>query len=58
MKQFNCGAVVPGCKARFVFDSEDKILRAVAEHARKDHGLTAVPPELVAKVRAEIRPAA
>jgi predicted small metal-binding protein len=58
VKQFNCGDVVPGCNARFVFDSEEKILQAVAEHARKDHGLVHIPGELVAQVRERIRPAA
>lgn len=58
MKQFNCGDVVPGCNARFVFDSEDKILQAVADHARKDHGMIDIPGELVAQVRERIRPAA
>ncbi len=58
MKQFNCGDVVPGCNARFVFDSEAKILESVARHAREDHGLTDIPPQLTEQVRAKIRPAA
>ena len=57
MKEFSCGDVVPGCTARFR-GSEDEILQAVALHARADHGLNVVPPELVERVRAHMRPAA
>lgn len=56
MKTFACGDVVPGCDARFVCDTEDEILAAVARHAAEDHGLTSVPPELVEAVRAAVRP--
>lgn len=58
MKQFSCGDVVPGCTALFRFDSEEKILEAVARHAREDHKLKEIPAELVAQVRERIRPAA
>lgn len=54
MKQFSCGAVVPGCTASFSAESEQEILSQVAEHARADHGMDDVPPEVVEKVRAEI----
>ncbi len=54
MKEFSCGAVVPGCVATFEADSEDEILRQVAEHAERDHGMASVPPEVVDRVRANI----
>jgi predicted small metal-binding protein len=54
MKQFGCGAVVPGCQAVFVGKDEDEILRQVAEHAQADHGITEVQPELVSAVRENI----
>ena len=54
MKEFHCGAVVPGCTAAFHGETEDEILGQVADHAAKDHGLTEVPPELVARVRENI----
>ena len=56
MKSFACGDVVPGCDARFVCDTEDEILVAVAKHAAEEHGLTTVPPELVQAVREAIQP--
>lgn len=58
MKHFACGDVVPGCDARFAYPSEGELLGAVAVHARDDHGLTEVPDELVAQVRAHITEAA
>lgn len=54
MKQFACGAVVPGCVATFKAPDEDGILSQVAAHAHADHGLTEIPAELVAQVRAHI----
>ena len=60
MKQFRCDVVVPGCEARFQGDSEDDILEQVATHARKQHGLDEIPPEIEDQIRAGIseRPAA
>lgn len=55
MKQFRCGDVVPGCTSAFT-GTEDEILAGVAQHAREDHGLAEVSPELVAAVRGAIRP--
>ena len=54
MKEFSCGAVVSGCTATFSAETEDEILARVAEHARVDHGMDTVPPEVVAQVRAHI----
>jgi predicted small metal-binding protein len=58
MKEFSCGAVVPGCTAVFRANDEDGILTRVARHAREDHELTEIPAELVAQVRSQIRIAA
>jgi len=55
MKSFSCGAVVPGCTARFTGESEEEILGKVAEHARQDHGMTDIPAELVEQVRSKIQ---
>lgn len=57
MKQFSCGDVVPGCKAVFRGASNDEILGQVAEHAKRDHGMTDIPAGLVAQVIGLIKPA-
>ena len=54
MKQFACGDVVPGCSATFSADTDDEILSAVTEHARRDHGITEMPDSVVASVRENI----
>ena len=55
MKQFSCGAVVPGCTATFSAESEEEILGQVAQHAKADHGMESVPDEVVDQVRANIQ---
>ena len=55
MKEFSCGQVVPGCSATFEGESEESILQQVAIHARDDHGMEEVSPEVVDQVRAGIR---
>lgn len=54
MKQFSCGAVVPGCTATFSGQTEEEILGQVAQHAKEDHGMTEVPDEVVQQVRQNI----
>lgn len=50
-----CHDVVPGCGFTASADSEDELVRQVAAHAAKDHGVTEVTPELAAQVKAAIR---
>ncbi len=54
MKQFSCGAVVPGCTATFTGQTDDEILGQVATHAKEDHGMEDVPAEVVDAVKANI----
>lgn len=54
MKRFACGDVVPGCDATFVCADDDEVLVQVARHAARDHGMTEVPDDVVAQVRAHI----
>ena len=54
MKEFRCGDVVPGCPTTFEGESNDEILEQVAVHARDEHGMDEVPPEVVDQVVARI----
>jgi len=55
MKQFKCGAiVVQGCGAVFESESENAILHQISRHARDEHGMPNVPPEVVDMIRANI----
>ncbi len=55
MKQFSCGDVVPGCTARFLGSSDEEILTAVADHARRDHGMSDIPAAIITMVQAHIQ---
>jgi predicted small metal-binding protein len=54
MKTFACGQVVPGCDGVVTGDTDDDVLAAAAEHAASAHGMTEVPDEVVAAIRAGI----
>jgi predicted small metal-binding protein len=54
MKSFACGDVVPGCDASWMCATDDDILVSVMAHAKDDHGLTELTPELIAAVRSAI----
>jgi predicted small metal-binding protein len=55
MKEFSCGDVVPGCKAKFRARSDDELLTQVARHAREDHGIVEISADLVNAVKRNIR---
>ena len=54
MKKFECGTVVEGCDGVVTGETEDEVLQAAGEHAASAHGMTDLPDEVVAKVRAGI----
>jgi predicted small metal-binding protein len=53
-KAIACTDVVPGCKFTAQATTEEELLEKIAEHARHDHGVNEVTPELLAKVKAAI----
>lgn len=55
MKEFSCGAVVPGCAATFTAETDQQLMEQVAAHAKEEHGMDEVPDEVVAKVRENVR---
>ena len=54
MKEFRCGVLMPGCWATFRGESDVEILRQVVVHARQEHGMDQVPPDVVDEIRSEI----
>lgn len=54
-KHIACGNVVPGCSFTTSADTEEELIRKVAEHAAHAHGVTEVTAELAAKVKAAIQ---
>jgi predicted small metal-binding protein len=53
-KVLKCGDVVPGCKTEIRADSEHEVLRNAAEHAKTDHHMESIPPEVLSKVKGAI----
>ena len=53
MKHLRC--VVPGCGFEVTTETEGELMTHVAAHARIVHGLTEIPADLAAKVKAAIR---
>jgi predicted small metal-binding protein len=54
-KQLKCGDLMPGCN--FVVEGKDvsEVMAKAAAHAKKDHGMTAIPPDVAKKAQAAIR---
>ena len=55
MKELRCGDLMPGCN--FVAEGEDvsEVMAIAADHARKDHGIATIPPDVAKKAQAAIR---
>ena len=56
-KILRCHDIFPGCSAEVRAETDDEILRQVAEHAQRTHGLKTVDDATANKVRGAIRTA-
>ena len=54
-KTVSCRDVGMDCDFVAKGETEQEILQQCTEHARKDHGMTEIPPEVAEKVRGAIR---
>ncbi|MFQ5898534.1 MAG: DUF1059 domain-containing protein [Candidatus Methylomirabilia bacterium] len=54
-KTLRCGDLVPGCSAVIEGNDVDELMAKAAEHAKNDHGMTTIPPEVAAKAQAAIK---
>jgi len=54
MKQFACGTVVDGCGGVVTGETEADVMAAAAAHAATAHGMSSVPDDVVAAIRAGI----
>ncbi len=50
-----CGDVVPGCASTLEAGSEDDLMAKVADHARDEHGVTEITPELAEQVKGAVK---
>jgi len=53
-KEMECSNLVPGCGFKVHAETEEELLKHVAQHAHDVHGVEEVSPELLAKVKAAI----
>jgi predicted small metal-binding protein len=54
-KILKCGDVAPGCNAEIRGESEPDVLRKAAEHAKTDHNMESIPPDMLSKIKSAIR---
>ena len=54
-KVLTCREVGMDCDFVARGSSEEEIMAKAAQHAKQDHGLESIPPEVVEKVKAAIR---
>lgn len=52
--EFACGDVMPGCAATFTAETKDEMFGQVAEHAKADHDIAEVTPEVAQAVEAKM----
>ena len=54
-KMIRCGDLMPGCNVVVEGKDAAEVMAKAAEHAKKDHGVTTIPPEMIPKVQAAIK---
>ncbi|MGH9728414.1 MAG: DUF1059 domain-containing protein [Candidatus Acidiferrales bacterium] len=54
-KSLQCNDVIPGCSYVVNAATEEEVMRQAAEHARIEHNIRRITPEIMAMVRAAIR---
>jgi predicted small metal-binding protein len=53
-KEMRCGDLMPGCNTVIEGKDEKEVMAKATEHARKDHNITNVTPDLDSKIRGAI----
>ena len=53
-KEMRCGDLMPGCEKVIEGRDEKEVMAKAAEHARRDHNMQEITPELQEKVRGAI----
>lgn len=54
-KSLRCNDVIPGCSYVVHADTEEEVMRQTAEHARLEHNIRRITPEITAMMRAAVR---
>lgn len=54
-KQLSCGDLMPGCTTVIEGRDDEEVVAKAVEHARRDHQIEQITPELEAQVRGAIQ---
>lgn len=54
-KVLNCNDLMPGCDKVIVGKDVDEVFAKAEAHARKEHNMTIIPPNVVAQIEAAIK---
>ena len=54
MKEFQCGALVPGCDWHTRHEEEAEVIRRAVEHMRNVHGETVIRETMLEAIRSRI----
>jgi predicted small metal-binding protein len=54
-KVLKCGDLMPGCDTVIVGKDTDEVLAKAEAHARKEHNMTIIPPNVVSQIEAAIK---
>ena len=55
MKELRCSDLMPGCSFRAEGKDADEVMKKAVDHAKKDHGMAQIPPDVAQKAQAAIR---
>jgi predicted small metal-binding protein len=54
-KVLHCGDLMPGCDTVIVGKDVDEVIEKAEAHARKEHNMTIIPPNVVSQIEAAIK---
>jgi predicted small metal-binding protein len=55
MKELRCSDLMPGCSFLAEGKDVDEVMKKAVDHAKKDHGMAQIPPDVAQKAQAAIR---
>jgi predicted small metal-binding protein len=55
MKVLKCNDLNPGCSFVAKGKDENEVLQQAAQHAKADHGLSNIPPDMMSAVKQAIK---
>ncbi len=55
MKRLTCRDIGVDCDVEFSADTDDEIMKKASDHAKKEHNLPVIPPNIEEKCRKAIK---